>query len=308
MIRRASEADEATLNELWAEFVAELDEPEHSRDSPEHAAAEIRDRVANHVALIAERDGRAVGFALARRKSDLVGYVSDLYVRPEARRGGVARALLAQAAEELDREYVTLTVDSGNAAARAFYRRLGFREESLNLTVESAALARDPGEAESFGAVYVQSDDVASIEREVAKFVPFRGRPAEVSSHDGGWVVVRDERSDRDPGLLRRLARELALGTGAVVLGLGVEAGAAVRYVLFESGRVVDEYLSVPEFYGPLPTGDVVALGANSRVVSRLTGADPARIKAIARTASSPADLPQAAELHAELAAAMGLA
>jgi hypothetical protein len=77
--------------------------------------------------------------------------------------------------------------------------------------------------------------------------------------------------------------------------------------ILFERGSIVDEYLSVPEFYGPLPPGDVVGLAANPTVVSRLTGADPETIRRIARTASSPADLPPPRELLAELAAAIGI-
>ena len=52
---------------------------------------------------------------------------------------------------------------------------------------------------------------------------------------------------------------------------------------------------------------DVVALGANPRVVSRLTGADPARVRAVARTASSPDDLPPAPELLQQIADLMGL-
>lgn len=75
--------------------------------------------------------------------------------------------------------------------------------------------------------------------------------------------------------------------------------------ILFERGRIVDEYLSVPEFYGPLPPGDVVGLAANPTVVSRLTGADPDAVRRIARTAPSPADLPAARDLLAELAAVL---
>ena len=94
---------------------------------------------------------------------------------------------------------------------------------------------------------------------------------------------------------------------GAVVLLLGVEEGQTVRYALFERGRVVDEYLSVPEYHGPLPPGDAIALAANPTVVARLTGADPAAVRAAARTAASPAELPPARELVAALAAAIGL-
>ncbi len=62
----------------------------------------------------------------------------------------------------------------------------------------------------------------------------------------------------------------------------------------------------MPEFYGPLPPGDVVALGANPTVAARLTGADPARVRAVARTASSPAELPPPPELAAQLAGLLG--
>ena len=108
--------------------------------------------------------------------------------------------------------------------------------------------------------------------------------------------------------MLRRLAREISDRMGAVVCLLGVERDELLRMILFERGRIVDEYLSVPEFYGPLPPGDVVGLAANPTVVSRLTGADPAAVRRIARTAPAPADLPPARELLAELAEALGIA
>ena len=63
----------------------------------------------------------------------------------------------------------------------------------------------------------------------------------------------------------------------------------------------------MPEYHGPLPPGDVVAMAANPRVISRLTGADPGRIRAVARTAASPAELPPARELVGQLAEAMGV-
>ena len=94
---------------------------------------------------------------------------------------------------------------------------------------------------------------------------------------------------------------------GTVTLAIGIERGTVVRYALFDRGGSVDEYLSVPEIYGPLPPGDVVALGSNPRVVGRLTGADPARVRAVARTAGSPDELPPADELMREIAATMGV-
>jgi len=69
----------------------------------------------------------------------------------------------------------------------------------------------------------------------------------------------------------------------------------------------MDEYLSVPDFHGRLPPGDAIALRANPTVVSRLTGADPARVRAAARTGLSPSELPPAPELLATIAAALGI-
>jgi hypothetical protein len=107
--------------------------------------------------------------------------------------------------------------------------------------------------------------------------------------------------------MLRQLARELSNRTDAVVCLLGLERQELVRMILFERGSIVDEYLSVPEFYGPLPPGDVVGLAANPTVVARLTGADPGAVRRIARTAPAPADLPPARELLVELAEALGI-
>ena len=132
------------------------------------------------------------------------------------------------------------------------------------------------------------------------KVLPRLGRSErhEVTGPHNGWVD--GARRARRP----RPARAAAAREGALVrerrrscCALGVEDGAVVRYSLFERGSVVDEYLSVPEYYGPLPPGDVVALGANPTVVARLTGADPARVREVARTGASPDELPPALEL-----------
>ncbi len=118
---------------------------------------------------------------------------------------------------------------------------------------------------------------------------------------------MRADLLDRDRRALDRLASELSNATSAVVCTLALEDGRVVRYVLYERGSVVDEYQSVPEYYGPVPPGDVVALGANATVVARLTGADPGQVRAVARTASSPDDLPPGPELLQQLAGLMGL-
>ena len=122
-----------------------------------------------------------------------------------------------------------------------------------------------------------------------------------------GWTAVYDELCDREPAMLRRLATDISNRMAPVVLAIGVEQDAIVRYVIFERGRIVDEYVSVPEYFGTLPPGDVVGLGANPTVAHRLTGADPARVREVARVARSPGELPPASELFDQLVGLFGL-
>jgi hypothetical protein len=161
----------------------------------------------------------------------------------------------------------------------------------------------------SRGALYVQTDDHDTVEQTVAKYLPRIGRSEStvVAPPRNGWTRIDDELCSRDPNALRRLAREISLALGVIVLTLGVEESAVVRYILFDRGGVADEYASVPAYFGEIPPGDVVALGANPTVAHRLTGADPAQIRAIARTASSPDELPPPDQLHAQLATVLGV-
>lgn len=70
---------------------------------------------------------------------------------------------------------------------------------------------------------------------------------------------------------------------------------------------MVDEYLSVPSYYGALNKADELSLSANPTLVSRLTGADPARVRAVARVADSPAELPPARDLVAQIGELVGV-
>jgi ribosomal protein S18 acetylase RimI-like enzyme len=315
VIRGATPDDRETLHELYREFFAEQPPPDFYGVSIEQELAEVDEILEDGLAFVADEDGAIAGFALARRKEGTRGFLSDIFVRPEARRKGLATALAAAATEALaatGATHVTLSVDPQNAAARAAYASWGFREQALTLAVEIGELARHLAAAHetgpSFGSVHVQTDDVGGVTRAVGQFVPLRAARSEgtiVAQPRNGWIAVYDEACDRDPQLLRRLARELSDRMGAVTLSIGVEHGQVVHYLLYERGRMVDEYLSVPEHYGPLPPGDAVALGANPTVVARLTGAEPREVRAIARIASSPADLAPAPELLAQLAETM---
>jgi ribosomal protein S18 acetylase RimI-like enzyme len=309
-VRPATDGDLPALDELYRAFDAGLPRPSPDLD---RELVELREIVADELAFVAETDGRPVGFALGRARPP-VGRLTDLYVVPPARRRGVAAALVRELLEAFRArglEHVDLEVDLENAEARAVYRRWGFRETWVHLTagIDEVARRLDPGLAgASFGSIHVQTDDLGAVERAVRQFVPRlpgRSRGSIVVPPRNGWTAVYDDVTDRDPQMLRRLARELGDRMGTVVIALGVEGGEVARFILYERGSIVDEYLSVQEFYGPLPPGDVIALAANPRVVSRLTGADPEAVRAAALHGKSPAELPPARDVLVGLAEAM---
>jgi ribosomal protein S18 acetylase RimI-like enzyme len=315
-VRRAGPEDFQAIAEMWREFDHEIPPPIHEGPADqEKELAEVAEILAAEVAFLAEQDGSPVGFALARRRTEALATLTDLYVRQDARRSGVATELMRDvldAVAALGVEHLDLEVMASNAVARSLYARWGFRDEVIVMTQSVADLGTRLGrqDAASFGSIHVQSDDLSAVDQAVRQFVPRLpggSRGSIVAPPRDGWIAVYDDVCDRSPEMLRRLARELSDRTGAVVLLLGVERDELVRMILFERGSVVDEYLSVPEFYGPLPPGDVVGLAANPTVVSRLTGADPEAVRHVARTASAPADLPPARELLASLADALGV-
>ncbi len=315
-VRSATLDDLAVLEELWRAFEAEVPPPAHEEVDLATELAEIRAIVESGLGWLAERDGVAVGMALARRRGPRVGRITDLYVTPSARRGGVAEALTRAVAARFladGVDTVDLEVTASNTAARAAYARWGFRDEVLVLAAPVAALAERLGETttpDSFGSIHAQTDDVDVILKAVEMYVPRlpgRSTGSIVTQPRGGYVTVYDDVCDRDPAMLRRLAKEISSRTGLVVISVGVEEEAVARMILFDRGGIVDEYASVPEFYGSLPPGEVVALHANPVVIERYTGASQASVRAATLVAGVPADLPPARELLAGLAGALGL-
>lgn len=316
-IRRATPEDFEAVAALWRRLDHELPPPVHAGPTDEEKElGEVADILAKELAFVAENDdGRAVGFALVRRRAPTLATLTDLYVAAEVRRRGVGTELVravAEALREAGVQRVDLDVQVSNGVARSLYGRWGFRDDVIVMSASVSDLVERLGRREraSFGSIHVQSDDLTGVEAAVRRFVPRLpggSRGSLIAPPRNGWIAVYDDVCDRDPDQLRRLARELSDRTGSVVVLLGVEEEELLRMVLFERGRIVDEYLSVPEYHGPLPPGDVVGFAANPTVIHRLTGADPERIRRIARTATAPTDLPPARELLASLAEAMGL-
>jgi GNAT superfamily N-acetyltransferase len=308
VIRAATPDDVPALQGLWREFAAEIPDMPYRDEDLDEELQEIADLVGVGIVLVAEEDGNAVGLALGRKTGTKVYELRDLFVQEAARRSGVAgelmREFVAQAAAA-GAEVIELDVLANNTDARNVYERWGFKPVELKLGAPVAQLEKRllPADGPTFGFVHVQTDDVEKVRRDAVKFL--RAEPdVEV---EGGWIRVRSDATDADPDRLRALAKELSWTTGGVVISLGIQRGAVVRYDLFDRGADVDEYLSVPEYFGELPPGDAYALGANATVVGRLTGADPKRVREVARTAASPGELPPPRELYEQIAAVMGV-
>ena len=216
--------------------------------------------------------------------------------------------LIEQAKEAgADRIEIETTHEDGDAWIRA-----GFTETARLLEAPVAALEEHLGARRepSFGSLHVQSDDVDAVLRAVRQFVPRLpggSQGSVVLPPRDGWTSAYDELCDREPEMLRRLAREISDRMGAFVVAMGVEEGRVVRYIALERGRVVDEYLSVPEYYGPIPPGEVIGLGANPRLMARMTGADHDAVRATARTGRTPEELEPPADLLAELGRLFGI-
>ena len=199
-----------------------------------------------------------------------------------------------------------------NADARRLYERLGFASVDTFMVAPLDVFAERVGSDErppSYGSLHVQTDDNGGVERAAAQFLPRVGRTewTEVRAGGNGWITVIDELCDRDRSAQRRLGAELSDRMGVPVVALALEEDAVVRFLLFDRGRMVDEYLSVPTYYGDLNKADELSLAANPTLVARLTGADPARVRAVARTASAPSELPPARELLQQIADVMKL-
>ena len=312
-VRLATNDDERILSELWEEFEAEIPELEgFPQETWEETWPVLRSELAAGTVFLAEDDDGPLGFADARPDGPMHLRLDTIYVRPRGRRTGVTKALLAEvvtAGRAAGATQVTLEVLEGNAVAREVWARLGFSPVSQILAQPLDVLAArlvGPPEGPSRASTHVQSDDRLSVDRTLAQFVP-RLDQVEVRESAEGWVRIADPLLDADRGAQSKLAGELSERLGAVVVALAVEHGAVVRFKLYERGRMVDEYLSVPAFYGPISKGDELALEANPTLVARLTGANRDQVRHTARTGRQPDELPKADELYEQIARMMRL-
>jgi len=98
------------------------------------------------VVFVAERDGQVVGYVYAgiepqswKELREEAGFIHDVYVDSDARRCGVATALLEAAAVWLagrGMPRIVLWTAAPNDAARRLFERLGFRHTMSEMTRE----------------------------------------------------------------------------------------------------------------------------------------------------------------------------
>lgn len=142
-VRRATLEDLPLVLELRLALLAEhADSPVYGRLRPdvrERATRLYRRQLSSpgEVIFLAQRDGVVVGILRCLdavgsplTEPERYGYISSVYVRPEARRGGVLRALMRAAERWCGRrglEELRLHNAAGNATAGATWERLGFQ-------------------------------------------------------------------------------------------------------------------------------------------------------------------------------------
>ena len=134
IIRSVTANDRAQWESLWQESV----DGALRQDVVEHSFHAITDKTGAINALVAEdEEGRIIGL-LHYVVHPVAGciqpvcYMQDLYVSPDARRQGVAKALVQEleqtaAANQYDRIYWLL--DKANEGAKDFYQNIGIQLE-----------------------------------------------------------------------------------------------------------------------------------------------------------------------------------
>lgn len=145
-VRRATKEDRETLYALWDEWIEqESPIPPWVEGAREGTIAGIDSALSSGCAVIAEEGGEVLGFACGLMQGRRIGDLTELYVRPKARRRAIARELVRAVVAELrDRgsAFVTGGVAPENLAARSFYENAGFRPTEIRLVADVETLDR----------------------------------------------------------------------------------------------------------------------------------------------------------------------
>ncbi|MFO1163299.1 MAG: GNAT family N-acetyltransferase [Reyranellaceae bacterium] len=134
LVRPATVDDVDVLHRFSVDLSTYEDEPNAVRATPQSLARDGFGENPQFAALIAERAGKPVGFALYTFNYSVWTaargiFIEDIWVVPEERRAGVARALIRALAQECAAKgfrRIDLNVLDWNPA-RGFYERIGFK-------------------------------------------------------------------------------------------------------------------------------------------------------------------------------------
>lgn len=257
----------ATLDDhpRFAALHAEL----HTGDPPP-TVARWRDEMAAQT-VVATRGGDVVGVLYGQVFAD-AGYVRMLVTDPAARRGGVARALMADFASRCRAAGCAtwcLNVRTDNAAALALYAALGMREayRSASMRVSWRDALALPASSAARGRV-ADPPELAALE---ARFGLHAGQLAKAARH--GAVPLRVDEAgvcvglaSFDPAFPGAFPfRAAGVGAAAALLAAmrphAREGDARVRLVAHEPDGVIDALcaagaevlLRMAHLEGPLP-------------------------------------------------------
>jgi ribosomal protein S18 acetylase RimI-like enzyme len=133
-VRVAFAADAQAISDLLYEFNGEA-------LLVEALAARMAQARGIETVFLGEQGGCLAGLLVLRTVPTLSGpedwaEITELYVRPQARRNGVGRALVAAAIEhsrDCGCTEIHLLVDPANEGGLAFYRALGFHRDSWEM-------------------------------------------------------------------------------------------------------------------------------------------------------------------------------
>ncbi|HWQ58522.1 MAG TPA: GNAT family N-acetyltransferase [Clostridia bacterium] len=140
-IRMAREGDAAALLAIYAPYVRETAISfEYAAPSPEEFARRIRETLKSYPWLVAEENGRPVGYAYASAFNARAAYQwtaeTSIYVEKELRGRGIGGKLYAALEALLKKQNIlTLTAhiscecgeETGKNASVAFHARMGYR-------------------------------------------------------------------------------------------------------------------------------------------------------------------------------------
>jgi len=133
-VRPATVDDVELLHRFSVDLARYEDQPNAVTATPQSLARDGFGKDPQFAALIAELAGKPVGFALYTFNYSVWTaargiFIEDIWVIPEERRGGVARALMVALAKECAAKgykRIDLNVLDWNPA-RGFYEKIGFR-------------------------------------------------------------------------------------------------------------------------------------------------------------------------------------